>query len=307
MRVFRDLGARLKADPQGFHCRLRTLFLVPTTVVPILAYLDSAWAFSLLTFSILPLTLLLILPHSPSLALLNPEYVPLSTLLVHVSSRGVKSAKYLVPLCVVVFVIFALALNGDMFRGFFAIPTAAALRGSLSDASFVLRRSTEAVRITAKPTYDDIPIEPGLAPFETRLMLFITLLTLLLLSTAVTLVRILTPAHLPPDSHPISRQPDQWVTDYGPAIAGSARQRWAEAVRTDIVRKEIVAPLNFFVEYVVPLDSVLFLLNLLPRRWLSPRVDGWRARMQVWRDNVWVFIMGPLCFPLYLVDRLISG
>jgi len=261
-----------------------------------------------LAFSILPLTLLLILPYSPSLALLDSDYLPLSTLLVHLSIRGLRSAKFLVPLCLVVFAVFAWALNGDMFRGFFAVPALAPVTGTLSDRPFsLIINKADSSYAQAKPAYDDIPVEPGLAPFETRLMLFITLLTLLFLAMCVTLVRILTPAYQPSDSRVPPHQPDKWVTEYGPAVAGSARQRWAEAVRTDIVRKEIVAPLNFTVEGIIPIDSVLFVLEWLPRRWITPRLQRWMKRMQAWRDNIWVFIMGPLCFPLYVADRLASG
>jgi hypothetical protein len=273
-------------DNQAFPSLKRTILLIPTVLAPLMAYLDSSSAFSCLALSIFPLTILLILPLSPSLVFVSADIVPLSTLLHHILARGLRSAGLILPLALLVFGIFAWSLNGDIFRGFDLDPQFLdSTKGSFSAA----RQGV----LAGMP--DEPPVEPGIAPFETRLWLFVTCSFLFLLSITLTLVRILAPTYP-------STPPDPWAEEYGPAVAHAARERWAIAVRDGVVRKEIVPPLNWIADSIVPLDEVLFLYRFFPDRWRTERFERWAHRLERWRDTIWVFVMGPLCFPLYLIQ-----
>lgn len=280
------------ANKQAFPNLTRTVFLIPSALVPLLAYLDSETAFAILALSIFPLTFLLVLPMTPSLVFLHQDIVPLSTLLVHILRRGLRSAGLILPLALLVFGVFAWSLNGDIFRGFDTIQIAIP----------VVSQDLPPGSIEELETFEP-PSEPGIAPFETRVWLFTTFVALFLSSISLTLVRILTPPHVHSNHH----VQDTWEADYGPTISLAARQNWIMAIRTEIDRKEIVPPLNWTVDSVLPLDEILFVLSYIPDGRKGVRLKRWESKMQWLRDRIWVCVMGPLCFPLYLWDRIVES
>lgn len=78
------------------------------------------------------------------------------------------------------------------------------------------------------------------------------------------------------------------------------------AIRAEIDRQEMVPPLNWIVEGFIPIDEVLFVLKYVPEGRKGPRLKVWEARLERWRHIVWVCVMGPLCAPFQLWDRLLD-
>lgn len=296
-------------NTQTLSTPLSALFLLPSLLIPLVMLVDPSSAFSLLAFSLLPLTLLLVLPTPPCLAFLRPEpLLPLSSLLLDILSRGIRSAGLILPLALLVFAVFSWSLNGDIFRGFFVRP------------SFLItpRDSTEGSTHTMADS--PVNVEVGIAPYETRLWIFITLLTLLLLSACLTIVRLVTP---PRDIAPMSRHTrgcrrtsdphemppggwtdmDPWTVTYGPTLALASRQRWAATSHCLLDKRKSAPPLNLLLS---PLQLFLAAYHALPVSWRTERIRSSVATAERIEDGVWAITMGSMCFPLYLLDRLVG-
>ena len=155
--------------------------------------------------------LLLLLPLAPptSYSLLAISIPTLTTLLLSMLNRCLRSAALLMPLVLALFLLFAWSMNGDIFRG---------------------------LSLSALPTSPP-PIEITIAPFEARLWIFITVVLLLVFSATLTVFRAIMPVREGWDDDQARRwkgavkEGDEWEKEYGVTVASLARRRYAMAVR----------------------------------------------------------------------------
>ena len=116
------------------------------------------------------------------------------------------------PLVFALFLLFAWSMDGDIFRGLLSLPPVA---------------------------------EPGIAPFQTRLWLFITVILLLVFSITLTMARAIMPVREGWDGDDQKRwkgaikEGDLWEREFGVIVARLATRRFAMAVRAS------VRPLSF--------------------------------------------------------------
>ncbi|WVQ86044.1 hypothetical protein IAT38_008212 [Cryptococcus sp. DSM 104549] len=223
----------------------RRFCLLPTQITFLLALLPnfSSFAYTFLTLSIPFLTFLLILPAAPSFPVLLPELLPLSVLLRRVLYRSAKTAGIMMPLVGVVFGVFAWSMNGDVYRGFFlspSLPLITAMNHDMDDP--VEPDPTDPPPDISPPT----PIEPGIAPFQARLSLFLTFTFLLLFSAILAAARSLSPPREdtpwdPSDSKRCRgavKEGDGWEREWGVGVGREARREWAVGVREYVVGGE---------------------------------------------------------------------
>ena len=224
------------------------------------------------------------------------------------------------PLSLVLFIIFAWAMNGDVFRDFFLVPV-----------------------LTFPP-----PVEKGVAPFEARLWIFISLILLLFLSITLSLARAFTPPKEGWDDETSRRwrgavkDGDDWEREYGVTVGRLARRRMALAVMSSVrprwgphsgqrrrlsagngdsetgqqgeveggvvrwnsvstERIEVVVPLNIL---CLPLDLALAICRLAGP--FSANATASKLRMVLLEARGWVSVlaMGPLCYILACIGRL---
>ena len=309
VRLLADL--QLSADPQLLQpggTAMRHLFHLPTYGALLCSPFTPDVSYTMLTWSIIPLTSLLILPYAPSLVFIAPgsASLPLSAMLVQLLQRGSTAGGLLLPLVLITFGVFAWAMNGDIFRAFFEEPTIGV------------------VPALVNPTSE--PIEVGVAPFEARLSLFVTFTLLLLLAVVLTIARaIQPPIHL--DAQTMrwrsGTQPgDKWELEYGIEIARSARERLAIALRGyRIVDRSTTSP-NILLQHpttngelenghtdtrsqwkprdslrvMVPLNVVVLPLDLAREiSNLLPRTQPVAARMDDLRGGIANLMVGTLC------------
>lgn len=303
---------------------IRFTVLVPTYLTLLLIPVNGQSAYSLITISIPTLTILLILPIAPSLPLLFHSILPLSTLLLNMLHRSIRSAGLLMPLVIGLFILFAWSMNGDIFRGVFRF-------------SNVLL-----------PT----PTEPGIAPFEARLWIFITVILLLIFSIALTISRAIMPIREGWDDDGTRRwkgankEGDEWEKEYGVTVARLARRRFAlavqelvqlraesykssetgdvsravdtraaeesrEAAKTDLAvsrdtmckLRPVVVPFNLV---CVPFDILCGILPIVTRLWMSSTGGMPESQLRGMRDKLAICIMGPPCVVLGLIGRLVT-
>ncbi|KAL1410057.1 hypothetical protein Q8F55_004059 [Vanrija albida] len=177
----------------------RIVLLLPAQLAGILHPIPftEGIAVALRTLAIPFSTLAVVLPAAPALPLLFPaRLLPLATILAGILARGARAAALLIPLAAGLWALFAYALNGDVWRA-----------GSVS------------VNVTTGPGG---PVEVGVAPFETRVALFITLVLVIGLSAGLSILRALAPSNELHDG--------TWEAEYGPDIGHASRRALAAAV-----------------------------------------------------------------------------
>ncbi|WWD20694.1 hypothetical protein CI109_105170 [Kwoniella shandongensis] len=211
---------------------LRCVLLFPTHLTFLVALFPSIHerSHTLLTLSIPTLTFLLVLPGPPSLPTFFKPLLPLSILLRRILYRSIRTAGLLMPLVVVLFGIFSWSMNGDIFRGFFVF-------SSVQQDYTAYGRSSLNVR--QNDIIDSLadPIEVGVAPFQTRLMLFFTLTLLFTFSIILTAARAISNPRERWDSNDEKRwrgavkESDEWEREYGLVVGREARRAWATSVR----------------------------------------------------------------------------
>ncbi len=195
---------------------IRRLLLLPAHLALFFIPLNPTTSYSLLTISIPTLTTLLVLPIPPSVPLLIHPLLPLSSLLLNMLLGSIRSAALLMPLVIALFLLFAWAMNGDIFRGFHLLPSA--------------------------------PEEPRIAPFEARLWIFITAILLLVFSITMTISRAIVPIREGWDEDGARRwrgaikEGDEWERVYGVTVARLARRRLGLAVQ-EMVRP-VLSPIR---------------------------------------------------------------
>jgi len=140
-------------------------------------------------------TLAVVLPSAPAFPFLLPHrLLPLATLLAGILARGAKAAALLIPLAACLWALYAYALNGDVWRA-----------GDFAPHAF-----------------GGGPVEVGVAPFETRVALLVTLVLVIALSGGLSILRAMAPSNELHDG--------TWEAEYGPAIGHASRRALAAAV-----------------------------------------------------------------------------
>lgn len=144
------------------HPRLgKHVFLLPSALSLITCW--TAYGFTFLNLSIPFLTVSLIRPGPPSIPFLFPSILPHCVGLWEVIIAGFTGWALLWPVIIILCVVFSISLNGDIFRGFF-------IQSTISNP--------------------DPPVEEGIAPYETRLAIFGTILILVYLAICLSISNI---------------------------------------------------------------------------------------------------------------------
>ncbi|KAK8850511.1 hypothetical protein IAR55_004429 [Kwoniella newhampshirensis] len=223
---------------------LRRLLLVPTHLAFIFSFFPSfELSFTLLTVSIPTLTFLLVLPDPPSLPILIKPLLPLSILLRRILYRSLRTAGLLMPLVLVLLGIFSWSMNGDIFRGF---DVTSQLDEDATSILWNVDRYPSSDRIPCRPVggTEAGPVEVGIAPFETRLMLFLTLTLSLVFSIILTAARAISPPRERWDAEGERRwrgavkEGDDWEREYGVVVGRKTRRAWAIAVRSYVWKSD---------------------------------------------------------------------
>lgn len=186
------------------------------------------------------------------------------------------------PLILLFLGLLGWSLNGDIYRGFWTL-------------TFDLSAMDQMVS-------GDIPSEEGIAPFETRIWIFVTLFSLILLSLTLVFIRIINPPRSPLIDHEIMSI-DPWEREYGWEVAQSAHAMWARTVRDTNKKRVSVPPLNLL---DLPLKGVLSIYRCIPVSRRKGRSKRLARTVEGVQETIWTVVMGALCFPLCLVDRLLG-
>jgi hypothetical protein len=197
--------------------------------------------------------LAIVLPSGPSLPFLFPSrLLPLSIMLAGILARGAKAAALLVPLAGGLWALYAYALNGDVWR---AGPNAVEVASSASEAfKGLLRRDVAA--------QGGGPIEVGVAPFETRVALLVTLVLVIFLSGALSILRAMAPSNELHDG--------TWEAEYGAAIGHASRRALAAGVArylppsSDSIPPPVPLPIPLNV-LVLPFDGLAGAFRIIRR------------------------------------------
>lgn len=210
-------------------------------------------------------------------------------------------------------------MNGDIFRGFFS--------------SSSLLQARKAVQ----------PVEAGIAPFQARLWIFVTVLVLVLFSITLSIARAIMPVREGWDENDYRRwkggvkEGDDWEREYGVTVARLARRRLGLAVR-ELVRplmspietsrsdeevrgerltpdvshtgnrttprsKAVMMPFNLLCS---PLDIALALVNLGNRLGFTSTGGELEILLRGIRGWMALVIMGLPCYFLGLAERLLG-
>lgn len=277
---------------------LRSLATIPTamTLCALLARSDTTYTFLLI--SIPCLVILLISPTPPSISFLAPSLLPTSTRLFDTLGHTLQGWTLIWPLILVFCVIFSWSMNGDIYRGF-----------------FVFSNDTGPM---------DIPREPGVAPFEARLTLFVTLI---ILSIMAIIVSCQSSVIEQVEHHPRDQIRASAYHNQGIRTKRHARQHWIVGIRgltgdletgprsgdqeggirlgagIRMMRPSIPPPLNLL---ILPFD-VVCLIIILGRRLTRHRLRRHGRHgdsIYQLRFQLAVFIVGPLCFPLAVWEQI---
>ena len=215
--------------------------------------------------------------------------------------RSVWTAGLVVPLAVGLFVVFAWAMNGDIFRGFYAIPIPHLPNHHRLNQSN--HPTNQSIHLTS-PT----PVEPDIAPFQTRIWLFVTFTILILLAIILGITRALMPNRQIWDEPNMKRwkgaikENDEWEAEYGVVVGRSARRAWAESVKKgfglDGVR--IPPPCNAL---LVPLDIAIYTTKLLTSCRSPEQSSKIQQILVEIREWFVVILLGPPCLLLGVLDR----
>lgn len=178
--------------------------------------------YNLLCASVPFLTLSLIFPLSASFPLLlhrpRSSIMPLSALLVHLLSTSMRIIGIMFPLLFVLFALFAWTMNGDLGRA--GLVATGESTGNIS--------TTKA---------DPVPTEPGMAPFQARLSIFLTLCLVLFCALRLSMAR----TSASPGSYAGYGETkrwrgalgpdDDWEREYGLRVGRTARAYLLHATR----------------------------------------------------------------------------
>lgn len=231
-------------------------------------------------------TLAVVLPSAPSLPLLFPaRLLPLSILLAGILARGAKAAALLVPLATLLWGLYAYALNGDVWR---AGPEAINMASQASSTvTSLLKRSGDASALGGSS-----PIEVGVAPFETRVALLVTLVLVILLSGGLSILRAMAPSNELHDG--------TWEAEYGPSIGHASRRALAAGVArylppsSDSIPPPVPLPIPLNV-LVLPFDAVAGALYLMRRGKEAPyTIRAIRGGMGLLIVAIPCLVLGPI-------------
>lgn len=281
VRVTRD-GCILIRDVQTVPRGFRWL-PIPSILAACLALFPSARAYTYptLLLSIPCLTISLIRPSPPSIAYLSPSLIPYSTRLFESLRRSVRGWALVIPLLLVLFGCFSLSMNGDLSRGFFVLAF----------------------------TSSQPPAEPGVAPFEARVIICLTLVMLVYLALVLSLSS--------SGASPRERyRAGAWEKEHGERIARLARQAWIRGSRWlagDTSTQghgesrgsdppALPIPLNLV---LVPFDIAVVCARLRASGSDNPSysVDDTIGRA---RFVLASGLAGCLCWPMWLIERWLS-
>lgn len=227
-----DAAHRRRGPSSSTHLVL----MLPAQLAGVLLPVFPSFAIFLRTLAIPCCTLAVVLPSAPSVPFLLPHrLLPLSIMLAGILARGAKAAALLIPLAAGLWALFAYALNGDVWRA-----------GSINSIASVGGGG---------------PIEVGVAPFETRVALFVTLVLVLALSAALSILRAMAPSN---DIHD-----GTWEAEYGPAIGFASRRALAAAVARYLPPSSDAAPPS--PPLPVPLNVIVLPLDILAGFWRLAR------------------------------------
>jgi hypothetical protein len=190
----------------------------------------------------------------------------------------------------------SVSLKGDVFRGLVIIP-----------ATF--DTGTEEM---------SPPLEEGVAPYETRLMIFATLVFLLYLAICLSISNIMRTSQSVHSEHGNSRDRDEWVNCHGLDIALRARAKWVLGTRwlvqdlgpnglntpsddgagdrlfrrfdQGLSLPPVPLPLNIF---LIPLDIVDGLVKIIAM--IVPVQTDWSGNLRRVRYVVVVWVIGIPC------------
>jgi hypothetical protein len=146
----------------------KTIALLPT-VVALLTYPFSSCRPYTSTFqqlSIPFLTVSILLPTPASLPSLFPSLLPTSVRLFGIVKAGFSGWLLICPILLLFFGLLSFSLNGDIYRGFFVDPSPFSHVHLNVNTNHLDRSTTE-------------PAEDGVAPYETRVAIFGTIILLL--------------------------------------------------------------------------------------------------------------------------------
>ncbi|GMK54603.1 hypothetical protein CspeluHIS016_0111890 [Cutaneotrichosporon spelunceum] len=226
--------------------------------------------------------LAIVLPSAPALPFLLPSrLLPLSIMLAGVLARGAKAASLLVPLAGGLWALYAYALNGNVWR---ARPNAIEMASAASEAVKGFRRDVSA--------QGGGPVEVGVAPFETRVALLITLVLVIFLSGTLSILRALAPSNELHDG--------TWEAEYGASIGHSSRRALAAAVArylppsSDSIPPPVPLPIPLNV-LVVPFDALAGAFRVLRRGKEPPyTVRAIRGGMGLLIVAIPCLVLGPI-------------
>ena len=260
----------------------RILLAIPTFLC-LKALSTAPAAYSFLCLSIPPLTVLLVLPSAPSFTYVSPrQALPLATILYSALGRATASLTLMGPLVVVIFFLFALAMNGE---------TRLFTMDGLTAALQHLWVTSEIMPETAA----------RVAPYEARLAMFIALMVLLLLAIPLAISQSYPPLHpelsnrrrgsSPSDEKQSSAHvgTDEWDRDHPPYIVTLTRQHWTSTINY-FLRPQPIIPLNIV---VLPLDLIASLVMIRPVP--LDKAIAIRRKILRWKEVLVVLLMAPLC------------
>ncbi|BEI89258.1 uncharacterized protein CcaverHIS019_0206200 [Cutaneotrichosporon cavernicola] len=199
--------------------------------------------------------LAIVTPSGPSLPFLFPSrLLPLSIMLAGILARGAKAAALLVPLAGGLWALYAYALNGNVWRaGPNAVPSAIEMASTASEAvRGFMKRDLSA--------QGGGPIEVGAAPFETRVALLVTLVLVIILSGALSILRAMAPSNELHDG--------TWEAEYGAAIGHASRRALAAGVArylppsSDSIPPPVPLPIPLNI-LVLPFDALAGAFRIL--------------------------------------------
>ena len=300
--------------------------MVPTISILVALVLGNDTAYTLLLFSIPCLTILLISPSQPSISHLSPSLLRTSSRLFERLRNLYRDWGLLWPLILLVFVVFSISMDGDIYRGFFFHPTS--LFGFISSPFLISSSSRSDIsNLDERDERDELdrttPTEDGVAPFEARLVIFSTLIVLIVLAIMVS---------FQPSSDPKMGEHETVNNTAADRIRKKSLQYRIIAIRqligdlrtpqprrdvenvtsnnisltTRRLAPSVPTPFNLL---LVPLDVACGFSQLINRVFssqLERNQDGLGDLLYRIRFALAVFLVGPLCLPLFALDQTIT-
>lgn len=259
---------------------IKYLYLLPSALS--LVTQRTSYSSTFLALSIAPLTISFITPSPPSIPFLFSSLLPYSVKLWGIIRSGFRGWALIWPVILSTCVVFSISLNGDIFRGFFVIITTIAE-----------------------------PVEEGVAPYETRLAIFATLVILFYLAICLSISN-MTNSHDRPNLEP-HRELEVNTRSRAETVTGMIwllgdlghDYHWDEVDERillpgvkHITPPPVPIPLNVL---LVPLDLAVVALRLVDYSSLKEsQIDFGRTVYRV-RHSVAVLLIGIPCWLLSFV------